>query len=357
MHPHISLPFPDSDVFERISYAVSGMDVLVASQGSNLDMEKAEILWRQAVSLWSAVAPISFEPARSGEQPLLTLKFVQDGTTSELGATSSFITRLPTGASSGSASIEMKCDNQFFVDAFREHRRLATQPLFDLVTATAHEVGHALGLDHPPLDPQTQQETEPCIMSRNVGDSVKRQLFPYDIREVQRLHGVLHAAQPVLVTFQQGADLVDSAPGVTLQSAGSETIIGGPVGAFALYQVLVPAKGRWVNAVRVKFRTVSRNVFVNRIVVFHGIELLQSFAVSSRADDNEGLAGKMFDLQLGFLRRPVATKDMLVRFEVYFSDGGDRGVDGVIIFESVELETLPLPLVSTSGSLLEVVSQ
>jgi hypothetical protein len=194
-------------------------------------------------------------------------------------------------------------------------------------------------------------------MSRNVGDSVKRQLFPYDIREVQRLHGVLRIAQPVLITFQQGADLIDSAPGVTLQSAGSEAIIGGPIGAFVLYQILVPAKGKWVNAVRVKFRTVSRNVFVNRIYVFHGIELLQSFAVSSRADDNEGLAGKMFDLQLGFLRRPVATDDMLVRFELYFADGGDTGVDGVIIFDSVELQTLPLPLVFTTGPLIDVLAQ
>ena len=101
------------------------------------------------------------------------------------------------------------------------------------------------GLMHPhTLDPQTQQETEPCIMSRNVGDSVKRQLFPYDIGGVRGLRGALRTAQPVLITFQQGADLVDSAPGVTLQIAGSETIIGGPVGAFVLYQILVPAKGK-----------------------------------------------------------------------------------------------------------------
>jgi len=99
----------------------------------------------------------------------------------------------------------------------------------------------------------------------------------------------------------------------------------------------------------VKFRTISRNVFVNRIAAFHGIELLQTFAVSARSDGSEGFAGKTFDLQLGFLRRPVATEDMLVRFELFSADGGDAGVDGVVIFDSVELETLTLPLVSTAG--------
>jgi hypothetical protein len=43
----------------RISVAVTGVDVAATSQGTNLDAEKVNIAWREALSLWSAVVPLA----------------------------------------------------------------------------------------------------------------------------------------------------------------------------------------------------------------------------------------------------------------------------------------------------------
>jgi hypothetical protein len=136
---------------------------------------------------WSSVAPLEFQAPLAGESPLLRIIFDSDGNPSiELGATSGFISSTAQGPR-GEASVHLDCDNKLFVDRFLEEDRLPVQiGPFDLITLLTHEIGHALGLDHP------VQETEEAIMAKKQGEkNIKRQLFPYDIREVQRLHGAV----------------------------------------------------------------------------------------------------------------------------------------------------------------------
>jgi hypothetical protein len=63
-----------SNSFERIAFAVSGVDV-ITSVRLNLDEEKVQLAVREALSLWSSVTPLSFEPSRVGEEPLLRIHF------------------------------------------------------------------------------------------------------------------------------------------------------------------------------------------------------------------------------------------------------------------------------------------
>jgi len=111
----------------------------------------------------------------------------------------------------------------------------------------------------------------------------------------------------------------------------------------AVFDVLVPAKNSWANALRLQFTTVTQNVFVNRLDVFDGIFPLQQFAISARNSGDEGLAGKSWDLLLGFLSRPRLANDMLVRTELYFTkkDGQPQSDFGVLQLAGVTAETLP----------------
>jgi hypothetical protein len=333
----------------RIPFSVNGVDTAAASQGTNFDQEKVNIAWREAVSLWSAVTPLEFQPPFAGEQPLLRIQFIRDNiiNTGELGATSGFISSTPAGLVGG-ATVTIDCDNKLFVDCFLEPEQHPTiVGPFDLVAVLAHEVGHALGLNHPPVDPTTGRETEFGIMSRTKGEgAVVRQLFPFDIREVQRLHGAIRLAETVTAHLAETGQLIDASPGIQLQRGLFGLLVFGPMETKTLLDVLVPAKGRLINALRLKFTTVTANVFVNRVAVYDGIVPLQEFAVSARSSGDEGLTGKPQDLRLGFLRRRTTENDMLVRMEIFFTrQGGQPESDfGVVQLEQVAVETLPRPL-------------
>jgi hypothetical protein len=336
--------------FSRITFSVTGVDVAAASQGTNLDKEKVNIAWREALSLWSAVAPLEFQPPFAGAQPLLRIEFIRDNKRSQvLGTTSGSISSTPAGPVGG-AHVIIDCDNDLFVDKFLEPDR--NPVLFgpsDVVSTLAHEVGHALGLDHPPVDPTTGRETEIGLMSRSIGEkAVLRQLFPFDIREVQRLHGAIRLANTVKAQLAETGQLIDASPGIKLLSGSFGLLVFGPMETRTLLDVLVPAKGRLINALRLKFTTVTANVFVNRVTAFDGIIPLQEFAVSARSEGPGGLQGKPQDLRLGFLRRPSMGNDMLVRMEIIFTKrGGQLASDfGVVQLEQVAVETLARPPVA-----------
>ena len=334
--------------FERIPFAIFGADIAARSQGANLDREKINIAWRQALSLWSAVAPITFDVPITPEEPLLRIRFVRNQQPNlELATTSGHISRTPSGKALGGASIEIDCDNDLFVDRFVEPTRFPGHiGPFDLVWILGHEIGHALGLDHPAVDPITGSETESAVMSSSGGSVVGRHLFPYDVREVQRLHGTIRLGNPVQANLSANAQLIDASPGVVLQNAGSALIIFGPMGTRAFLDVLIPAKNKFANALRLKFTTVTANVFLNRVEAWDGIVPIQQFSASSRSLGNEGSAGRMHILQLGFLHRPKLINNVLARLEIVFSkQGGNAQVEfGVLQLHEIAIQTLPQPL-------------
>jgi Matrixin len=331
----------------QIPFSASGVDVAAASQGTNLNKEKVNIAFREALSLWSAVTPLEFRQPLAGEQPRLRIHFVRDNEGSqELGNTAGFISSTPNGLIGG-ASVNIDCDNKLCVDRFLEENLHPTLfGPFDLVQLLAHEIGHALGIDHPPLDPTSGRETEPAIMSRSMGDrSAIRILFPYDIREVQRLHGTIHLAETVKSNLAETAQLIDASPEVQLERNSSGLVVFGPRKTRALLDVLVPAKGHLVNALRLKFRTITRNVFVNRVSVFDSIIPMQEFALTASSAGDEGLAGKLHDLRLGFLSRHTMRDQMLVRMEIFFEGEEFQSNFGVVQVEQMAVETIQQPQV------------
>jgi hypothetical protein len=331
-------PFPGitSNHFVRITYAVSGVEV-ITSVRPNLTNEKVHLAVREALSLWSAVTPLSFQLPWAGEEALLRISFESDGQPSlgELGNTAGFISSTPTGPTGG-AAIHIDCDNLLFVDRFREAFPITVHGgPFDLIAVIAHEIGHGLGLDHPP-------NGENAMMSLSKGTAVVRQLYPYDIREVQKRHGAIQLAGAVSADLPATGRLIDASPGVQLQTAGPELVVSGPTESSTLLDVLVPAKNSWANALHLEFTTVTKNVYINRLEAFDGIVPLEHFAISARSGE-EGLTGKSWDLRFGFLSRPQLTNHMLVRLEVYFThkDGQPQSDFGVLQLAKVTAETLP----------------
>jgi hypothetical protein len=344
MFPDLGLPAANR--FERIPFVVSDADVAVSSQGTNLNDEKVNIALGQALSMWGAAAPLTFERSRPGEEALLRIMFTRElPSILNLGSAIGHISRTPAGPV-GSASVRINCDNDLFVDRFHETDLHATQPgPFDLVSILAHEIGHALGLDHPPVDPSTDRETEGGIMSRSFGTAVLRHLLPFDIREVQRLHGTIRLAGQVKSNHGETGQLIDASANVELQRGSFGLVVSGAMGAATLVDVLVPAKGASVNALVLKFTLVTMNVFVNRVSTFDGIVPIQEFSVSARCSGNEGLTGRSLDMRLGFLRRPRMANDMIVRLELFFTDrdGQPESEFGVLQLHEVAVETLPPP--------------
>jgi Matrixin len=286
---------------------------------------------------------------RPGEETLLHIHFESDGrpNSAQLGATSSKISYTSSGPT-GSAGITIDSDNVLFVDRYRESLPIQVHGIWDLIAVLAHEIGHGLGLEHPPIDPATG-EIESGLMSPVEGDqNVKRQLYPYDIRNVQQLWGAIRPAGTVSANLPE-AVLIDASPGVQLQTAGPGLVVSGPASgpapSRAVLDVLVSAKNSSPNALHLEFTTVTKNVFVNRVETFDGIVPLQQFAISARNSGDEGLAGKSWDLRLGFLSRRQLTNNMLVRLELFFTknDGQPQFDFGVLQLAGVAAETLPPP--------------
>jgi hypothetical protein len=183
------MPVPDH-FFKWKTYLIRNAAEAAASQGTSLTPEKVDIAITQALSTWSSVSPISFIPVAPRANPDIDIHFVDNGYTLELG----------------NALIEINIGNSLFVDLYNETNAHPTYVgPWDLIAEIAHEVGHNLGLDHPPLIPNTDMETNPdALMSRSLGPEVlERFLKLYDINEVQRLHGYLHFLDsPVLCSLQ-----------------------------------------------------------------------------------------------------------------------------------------------------------
>lgn len=160
--------------FKIKTFQVRGAEDCAASQGSAFTLEKVNVAVTQALSLWTAVAPISFVPVAPGAASDIDIHFVNNGHTAVLG----------------NAIIEINVGNSLFIDLYNEtvfHPSYVGP--YDLVAEIAHEVGHDLGLNHPPTIPGTDVEEYPdALMSQSFTPGyIERSLKPYDILSVQTL--------------------------------------------------------------------------------------------------------------------------------------------------------------------------
>ncbi len=246
MFPRESALLPNR--FRRIPFAIFDANLAVELQDGDLDAEKVDLAWRQALSMWTAETPVSFEPIHAGEYPLLSIRFIRRApSVADIGTASGIIWN--PGGPLGMCGVEVNCGNDLAVDYYRESNRANSEGPFDLVSILAHEVGHALGLDHPPLIPMTSRESEPAIMSESKGQSVQRQLHPYDRREVQSRWGTVRTDRVVSSDLIASGRLADASVGVALQQAPPGLVVSGPIGASALLDVTIPAKDKSVNAI------------------------------------------------------------------------------------------------------------
>ena len=99
----------------------------------------------------------------------------------------------------------------------------------DLQSIALHELGHSLGLGHPPSTqcPNSTSATRPIMCSTIIG--VDRTLAPDDIGGIQRLYGLPGLAcggRAVTVDLNEGG-LPTSGPDVILGTPGSDRIVAG----------------------------------------------------------------------------------------------------------------------------------
>lgn len=298
----------------------------IAAQHGNLTNEKLKIAVEQAFSLWSAVAQLSFVADPNGTRsPDIPITFRHFG---------------ESDAQLGNGLVDINIDQDFFVDPFTAIDPRPTVPgPFDLVRALAHEIGHKLGMDHPP-----EGSTEPALMSRGQGPgAVLRELFPFDIAGIQALHGAIQLSGEVAASLET-AILLDASAGVTFSATAGAVVVGGPDKAHCIVDCFASTKGRIVNSIKVKYNLVSRNVIVNNMELWDGLVRLQTYSLASRATAGGGLGGKTFEFHFGLLARRKMQNPLRVRFDLAFKEV-DVGVNGVAILQSVVAPTIAAELV------------
>lgn len=307
----------------RKTYGIQNLQAAVDAQHGNLTAGNIALAVDEALSLWSAYIPIRFVRAGptmvSVDFPINFRRFGESD------------------ATLGNGLGDINIDQDFYVDPFTASDPHPVRPgPYDFVHTLAHEFGHQLGLDHAP-------DGEPAMMAPSQGNAVQRQLYPFDITNVQQRHGRLRLAAVTAADLRQAR--VRSTPGVTFDNQGPAAIVGGGDGARCQLDATVEITGKILNSVRVDFTLISRNVFVDTMELWDGPTRLQKYSLAAQAYDNSGFAGRQFELRFGVLARPKLNGPLGVRLNLRFKEI-DAGVNGVMQLSLIEADQIAPDMVN-----------
>lgn len=169
--------------FKTYTYKIDGLNVAASSQRTNFNAAKLRMAIMQSLSLWTAYSPLRFEESTAAETDF-DISFIKEPNES-----------LAIGTTIFGTSIEINVTNRLFIDKFNEPEFPgSTWGPWDFIRALSHEIGHVLGLDHPPKDENTNMELFPgSMMSSSFGEKqVVRACTQYDIAVYSNCIGPLY---------------------------------------------------------------------------------------------------------------------------------------------------------------------
>lgn len=316
--------------FKKITYKVTGYDIAASSEATNFTVGKIKVAVKQAFGIWAAYAPLLFEEVNTANADI-TIGFRNWGNPSaELGITAG-------------KSIDINTANKHFIDKQFEKEVPPNSLIgpFDLVWILAHEIGHALGFDHPPIVNNMESPTG-TLMSWLISEgAIRRQLTKYEIDNIKAKYGLITNIDVISTNFTAFADVTSSFTGMHYIEDDSFLQIDGPVNNSASLNIFLPnTKNRKVSAINLKFTTYLANTVFRSIQFFDGIIPIQDYYLNAAIPKGSSTAFKEWDYKLGFLEKKKLKNGILAKLNIEFIDIERNWDVGVFQLKSITADGL-----------------
>lgn len=296
--------------FKAYTYRVNGLDVAASSQGTNFNVTKLKTAINQSLSLWTAYSPLRFEESSAMETDF-EISFIKESAETRAIGTTIF-----------GRSIEINVTNRLFIDKFNEPEYAgSTWGPWDFIRALTHEIGHVLGLGHPPKDENTGVELFPgSIMSSSYGEKmVARVCSPYDIDSIQQLHGALKLDPHISTDLQNNTEISTSFNGLHFIKGAWGVQVDGPVGnTISLYVFIPGSKGKKINSIVLNYNTYTANTLVHSVEVYDGIKPIQEWYVSSGISKYADIYYKQWQHTIAIRDKKEIKNGILLKINIEF---------------------------------------
>lgn len=295
--------------FKTFTYKINGLSVAAGSQKTNFNTAKLKSAIKQSLSLWTAYSPLRFVESTAAATDFDISFIKQSGESAEIGVTIF------------GRSIEMNVTNRLFIDKFNEPEFPgSTWGPWDFIRALCHEVGHVLGLDHPPKDDMNNELFPGSIMSSSFGEKqVARVCSQYDINSVQQAHGAIVLEPMITTSLQNTAEINTSFSGLHFIKGSWGVQLDGPVGhALSLYVFMPGTKGKKISSVILNYNSYTANTMLHSVEVYDGLIPVQEFYPSSAIPKFADVAYKEWEFTMGILDKKKIKNGILLKLNLEF---------------------------------------
>jgi|GEM_PF-5550422 len=295
--------------FKTYTYKVNGLNTAATSQKTNFNITKLKSAIKQSLSLWTAYSPLRFVESTAAETDFEISFIKQPDISAEIGVTIF------------GRSIEMNVTNRLFIDKFNEPEYPgSTWGPWDFIRALCHEVGHVLGLNHPPKDDMNNELYPGSMMSSSFGEKqVVRVCSQYDIDAVHQAHGAIILESIIGTSLQSSAEINTSFPGLHFIKGTWGVQLDGPVGnALSLYVFMPNTKGKSVSSVILNYNTYTANTLVHSVEMYDGLIPIQDYYLSSGLPKYGDSAYKEWEFTLGILDKKKIKNGILLKINLEF---------------------------------------